>query len=71
MGHNHYLTVSQSGGRLAINLDEIYWTELLSKHAWVLKLEYLADDDRDPLQELDATAEMMKDDDSDEGFLKI
>lgn len=51
---NRPLTVTLSGDRMAIDLDAVHFTELISTISWVVKLEYLGNDSRDPLRELAA-----------------
>ena len=48
LGHNYELGVSTVSDGIKIDLTAIPWTELRLFDAWVIKLQHLASDHRNP-----------------------
>uniref|UniRef100_A0A914WVT7 Putative alpha-L-fucosidase n=1 Tax=Plectus sambesii TaxID=2011161 RepID=A0A914WVT7_9BILA len=53
LGHNHHITVApHEGGGVKLDIGALDWHSLPSFDAWVIKLEYLETERRNPVKEL-------------------
>jgi len=54
LGHNHHLPITNVNGSAMVNMSALPWHSLPSFDAWVIRLEYLDSEDRDPIRQLQA-----------------
>lgn len=52
LGHNHHITVESYQGGAKLDIGAMDWHSLPSFDAWVIKLEYLQTEHRNPVKEL-------------------
>jgi hypothetical protein len=52
LGHNHHLPINNVNGSALVDMSAISWHSLPSFEAWVIRLEYLDSEDRDPIRQL-------------------
>jgi len=52
LGHNHHLPITNVNGSAMVDMSALPWHSLPSFDAWVIRLEYLDSEDRDPIQQL-------------------
>lgn len=52
LGYHTPLPLIETNGSTVIDLTGINWRDLPSYDAWVIKLEYLAEEYRDPIRQL-------------------